>query len=231
MRPDTPVISRGTLHDELVEHLRDLIVRGTLAPGSKVQEQILCDQYGVSRTPLREALRSLAAEGLVVLTPRRGAAIAEVTRRDLEEAFPIVGALEALAGELACQNVTDVEIDRARLLQRQLVEAHDREDLAKYSAANAEIHQLILSAAGNPTLTQLLKSLDGRVRRARYMVNISGVRWAAAVAEHQVILEALEARDGKKLGEILKVHIANKLTALGRQLEGAEVAQDLKIVE
>lgn len=231
MQPDTPLMSRRPLHDELVEHLRNLIVRGTLVPGSKVQEQVLCDQFDVSRTPLREALRSLAAEGLVVLTPRRGAAIAEVTRRDLEEAFPIVGALEALAGELACQNITDSEIDRARLLQQQLVEAHECEDLAKYSAANAKIHQLILAAASNPTLTQLLKSLDGRVRRARYMVNISGVRWAAAVAEHQMILEALEARDGNKLGEILKLHIGNKLAALSRQLEGAETAQELKIAE
>ncbi|MBY8974839.1 GntR family transcriptional regulator [Rhodobacteraceae bacterium NNCM2] len=233
MQIDPRAISRRPIHDELVEHLRDLIVRGTLAPGTKVQEQALCDQFDVSRTPLREALRSLAAEGLVVLTPRRGASIAEVTRRDLEEAFPIVGALEALAGELACQNITDAEIERAGVLQRRLVDAHDREDLAQYSAANAEIHQLILAAANNPTLAQMLKGLDGRVRRARYMVNISGVRWAAAVAEHELILEALQARDGKRLGEILKEHIANKLASLSRQLDQAAISDGspLKIVE
>ncbi|MEL6478738.1 MAG: GntR family transcriptional regulator [Pseudomonadota bacterium] len=219
MQLEPIAVARRPLHDDLVEHLRDLIVSGTLAPGSKVQEQALCDQFQVSRTPLREALRSLAAEGLVVLTPRRGAAIAEITRKDLEEAFPILGALEALAGELACKNLTDAEIATARQLQAELVEAHQIGDLAGYSAANAAIHTLILDAAANPLLTQMLKSLDGRVRRARYMVNLSGVRWSAAVAEHARIFEAMESRNGDVLGEILKDHIANKLNALICQLE------------
>ncbi|MEM7507862.1 MAG: GntR family transcriptional regulator [Pseudomonadota bacterium] len=220
MQLEPLTLPRRPLHDDLVEHLRDLIVRGTLAPGSKVQEQALSDQFQVSRTPLREALRSLAAEGLVVLTPRRGATIAEITRRDLEEAFPILGALEALAGELACGNLTDDDIARARTLQAKLVQAHEAGDLANYSAANAALHKLILQAAANPLLSKMLKSLDGRVRRARYMVNISGARWAAAVAEHEVILSALEARDGRKLGQILKDHIANKLNALIGQIDG-----------
>lgn len=219
MMDGADTIPRGTLHDELVDRLRDLIVAGELAPGSKVNEQALCDRFAVSRTPLREAIRSLAAEGLVVLTPRRGAAIAEVTRQDLEEAFPIVGALEALAGELACQNISDAEVARARRLQELLEAQHRHGDLQGYSATNAEIHRLILSAAENPTLTRMLKSLDGRVRRARYLVNISGARWAAAVAEHHEILEALEARDGAALGRVLKRHIANKLRSLCEQLE------------
>lgn len=211
-------IERGTLHDQLVDRLRVLIIEGKLEPGSKVNEQSLCERFAVSRTPLREALRSLASEGLVVLTPRRGASIAEVTRQDLEEAFPIVGALEALAGELACQNITETELARARRLQEQLVAQHRHGDLQGYSATNAEIHRLILKAAGNPTLARMLKSLDGRVRRARYLVNMSGARWAAAVAEHGEILEALEARDGARLGAILKRHIANKLASLCERL-------------
>lgn len=218
MQLDVQAFSRRPLHDDLVEHLRDLIVRGELAPGSKVQEQALCERFQVSRTPIREALRSLATEGLVVLTPRRGATIAEVTRQDLEEAFPIVGALEALAGELACRKITDREIDRARALQAQLVAAHEAGDLASYSAANAATHRLILDVADNPLLAQMLKSLDGRVRRARYLVNLSGARWAAAVAEHALILEALEQRDGTKLGQILRVHLGNKLASLLSQL-------------
>ncbi|MEM8790086.1 MAG: GntR family transcriptional regulator [Pseudomonadota bacterium] len=222
MEHEPIAITRRPLHDDLVERLRDLIVRGTLPPGAKVQEQALCEQFDVSRTPLREALRSLAAEGLVVLTPRRGATIARITRQDLEEAFPILGALEALAGELACANLTDAQIAEARRLQTRLVAQHEKNDLTGYSATNAAIHQLIITAADNPTLSHLLKTFDGRVRRARYMVNISGVRWAAAVAEHVLILEAIEARDGKRLGEILKLHIANKLAALLEQMEEAE---------
>ncbi|MEL6283629.1 MAG: GntR family transcriptional regulator [Pseudomonadota bacterium] len=219
MMDGTDHIGRGTLHDELVDRLRDMIVEGDLAPGSKVNEQSLCERFAVSRTPLREALRSLAGEGLVVLRPRRGAAIAEVTRQDLEEAFPILGALEALAGELACQKITDAEIDRARALQARLVAHHRAEDLHGYSATNAEIHRLIMSVANNPTLARMLKSLDGRVRRARYLVNMSGARWAAAVAEHEEILAALEDRDSARLGAVLKLHIANKLASLCEQLE------------
>lgn len=212
-------IERGTLHDALVDRLRDLIVRGELAPGSKVNEQALCDLFDVSRTPLREALRSLAAEGLVVLTPRRGASIAKVTRQDLEEAFPILGALEALAGELACQKISEQEIARARRLQEDMQAQHRHGDLEGYSATNAEIHRLILGAADNPTLARMLKSLDARVRRARYLVNLSGARWAAAVAEHEEILAALTARDGARLGAVLKRHIANKLASLQAQLD------------
>lgn len=220
MRDGSDPIHRGTLHDELVDRLRDLIVEGALEPGAKVNEQALCDRFGVSRTPLREAVRSLATEGLVVLTPRRGASIAEITRQDIEEAFPIVGALEALAGELACQNITDAALARARQLQGTLEAQHGRGDLQGYSATNAEIHRLILSAAANPTLSRMLDSLDGRVRRARTLANMSDARWTAAVAEHREILAALEARDGAALGQALKRHIANKLTALCERLDG-----------
>lgn len=212
-------IARGTLHDLLADRLRDLIVKGDLEPGAKVSEQALCERFSVSRTPLREALRSLAAEGLVVLTPRRGASIAEVTRKDLDEAFPILGALEALAGELACRNISDAEIARIRRLQEVLTAQHRHGDLQGYSATNAEIHQRILAAASNPTLARMLKSLDGRVRRARYMANLSGARWAAAVAEHEEILSALAARDGARLGAVLKRHIANKLASLRDQFD------------
>lgn len=212
-------IERPTLHDALVDRLRVMIIEAALAPGSKVNEQALCERFSVSRTPLREALRSLAVEGLVVITPRRGATIAPVTRADLEEAFPVVGALEALAGELACANVSDADIARAKELQAQLVSEHQAGDLHGYSTTNAAIHRLIVDAAANPTLKRLLRTVDGRVRRARYLANMSEIRWAAAVAEHEEILSALVARDGARLGAILRRHIANKLAALCEQLD------------
>ena len=218
-------IARGSLPAELVDRLRKLIIEGVLEPGSKVNEQSLCERFGVSRTPLREALRALAMEGLVILTPRRGATIAEFTVEDLEQAFPIVGALEALAGELACEKISDADIARARRLQSELEESHRQGDRARYAKANAETHRLILDAAGNPTLARMVQSLDGRVRRARYLVNMSDARWAAAVAEHKQILAALEARDGKRLGQELKQHIGNKLASLQEQLREREEDQ------
>lgn len=211
-------IAVGGLPAELVDRLRKLIVQGDLAPGSKVNEQALSERFGVSRTPLREALRALASEGLVILTPRRGASIAPFLIEDVEQAFPVLGALEALAGELACEQISDREIEKARALQADLEASHASGDLARYGRANAETHLLILTAAQNPTLAAMVKSLDGRARRARYLVNMSPERWAAAVEEHKDIFAALERRDGPLLGRLLKSHIANKLISIRAQL-------------
>ena len=211
-------IQRRPLHNELADRLRHMIVEGELAPGEKLAEKELCDQFGVSRTPLREAMRVLATEGLVQLTPNRGCAVAKLTLADLDEAFPIMGALEALSGELACQHITDAELARIRELHDRMVAKYQAGALRDYFKLNEQIHQMILDAARNPTLAQMQLSLSGRVRRARYMANMSPARWSAAVAEHERILEALSARDGKRLAVILKEHLANKLETVKEAL-------------
>jgi DNA-binding GntR family transcriptional regulator len=222
---DAEPIRRRTLHDEMTDRLRLLIVEGELAPGAKVPERALCERFGVSRTPLREALKVLANEGLVDLLPNRGAQVSRLTLAALEEAFPVMGALEALAGELAAANITDAEIAAIRQ-HHQMMLAHYRGGNRKaYFAANQAIHEAILEAARNPTLIALYRGLAGRVRRARYMANMSPRRWAQAVEEHEEILEALGARDGRRLGKILKKHLANKFETVKDALaaQGAEV--------
>jgi DNA-binding GntR family transcriptional regulator len=211
-------IQRRSLHNELADRLRHMIVEGELAPGEKLAEKELCLQFGVSRTPLREAMRVLATEGLVLLTPNRGCAVAKLTLADLDEAFPIMGALEALSGELACLHITDAELARIRDLHERMVRKYEAGALSDYFKLNEQIHQLILSAARNPTLSQMQLSLSGRVRRARYMANMSPARWTRAVAEHEKILEALSARDGKRLAVLLKEHLANKLQTVKEAL-------------
>ena len=189
--------------------MRALIVDGVLSPGEKVPEKTLCDQFDVSRTPLREALKVLASEGLVTLTPNRGATVSELTLADLEDAFPVMGALEALAGEMACARITDDEIAAIRELHGRMVRHYEARAMTAYFKLNQEIHEAILAAAGNATLNSFYRSLAGRVRRARYIANISAERWARAVEEHDQILAALEARDGPALSRILKAHLAN----------------------
>jgi len=115
-------IPRRSLHDELVERLRDLIGTSALASGEKIQEMVLCKQFGVSRTPLREALKVLASEGIVTLQPHRGATVAALSVPELEEVFPVMGALESLAGEIACSRITDKEIAEISALHRKMVE-------------------------------------------------------------------------------------------------------------
>lgn len=222
-------IPRRTLHDELLARLRAMIIDGDLAPGAKVPEKELCERFAVSRTPLREALKVLASEGLVTLTPNRGATISDLTLDDLEETFPVIGVLEALAGEMACVNITDAELVRIRTLHDRMIGHYERGRLAAYFSLNQEIHEMILEAARNLTLAALYRSLAGRIRQARYVANMSPERWGQAVEEHERIIAALEARDGAALGRILKDHLANKFETVkealaARQNETAEQA-------
>lgn len=221
---DGEPIRRRTLHDELTDRLRLLIVEGELVPGAKVPERALCERFGVSRTPLREALKVLASEGLVDLLHNRGAQVSRLTLEALEEAFPVMGALEALAGELAAARITEAELDRIRQLHAAMVGHHRAGNLKDYFAANQAIHEAILDAARNPTLLALTRGLAGRVRRARYMANMSPRRWAQAVEEHEEILYALGARDGRRLARLLRRHLANKFETVKEALaaQGAE---------
>lgn len=220
-------LRRKTLHEELTQGLRDLIIKGDLQPGMKVPEKDLCEAYDVSRTPMREALKVLASEGLVVLEPNRGARVSPITREDLEELFPVMGALEALAGELACQNITPAELAAIRRHHDDMVAHFRKGDLGSYYGANQKIHEAILNAARNPTLATHYRSLAARVQRARYVANTTPDRWAQAVEEHEQIITHLAARDGASLAETLRRHLENKLRSLSRSLAGqGGVAED-----
>lgn len=202
-------IARRHLHDELLERLRDSIVTGELPPDSKIPEKELCERFGVSRTPLREALKVLAYEGLVVLHHNRGSTVSPLTLHDLEEAFPIYGRLEALAGELASSRLTDAEIAEIRSLHEDMVEQFRQRARKQHFELNEAIHERIQAGARNVTLTNLLRSLSNRIRRARIHANIAEERWAEAVREHEAIIAALEARQGTHLGQLLAVHMQN----------------------
>ncbi|MEP1197956.1 GntR family transcriptional regulator [Tateyamaria sp.] len=203
-------IVRKSLHHELVDRLQTLILNSELKPGTKVPEKQLCDQFGVSRTPLREALKVLATYGLVRLEPNRGAWVTQVTEAEVEEVFPVLGALEALSGELACARITDEEIEEVRALHAQMVQSYENRDLDAYFIVNQQIHRAILMAARNGTLTTSCEALSLRMQRARYLANMSESRWSDAVQEHEKILHHLAARDGAKLAETLLHHMDAK---------------------
>ena len=207
-------ILRPLLHDELGVRIRTMIVEGEIAPGSRINERAICERFGVSRTPVREALKVLARDGYVRLTPNRGATAAALTLADLEEAFSVMAALEALAGELAAQHATEAQIDEVLAMHRQMRLQYDTGDRPAYFALNERIHLAIAAAAGNAILEQMQRSLDGRVRRGRYQANVSQRRWDQAMREHDEIAAALIARDAARLGAILRLHLENKLASL-----------------
>jgi DNA-binding GntR family transcriptional regulator len=210
---DLPIL-RETLHEKVVAKLRDLIVEGELAAGSRIAERELCERLGVSRTPLREALKVLASEGLVELLPNRGARVVEPTEADVENMFQVMGALEALSGALACRHITEAELAEISALHYQMLAHYARRQLPDYFRLNQAIHEAIMEAARNPVLKATYLGLATRIRRARYVANMSEERWAAAVAEHEALLKALVARDGEAAARILKAHLDNKSEAV-----------------
>lgn len=215
-----PVLNR-TLPEGVADKLRALIISGDLAPGEKIDEKRLCQRLGVSRTPFREAMRLLEAEGLVRITPRRGTRVAPITLSDLAEAFPILGALEALAGELACRRITEEEIAALRRMQAEMVACRAAGDRDGYFRLNELIHRAIRDIAGNERLIETLEGFSTHMRRARYMANLYFDRWDEAIDEHEEILRALEARDGARIGRLMKRHLANKHAALAAALRAA----------
>ena len=217
----TSLAERRLLHEAVISQLRDLIVQGELPPGSKLNERVLADRLGTSRTPLREAIKYLASEGLVELLPNRGAVVAALDLGRLKEVFVVLGALEALAGDLACRHATEADIAAVKALYYHMLAYHAAGDLANYFRCNQEIHIKLLECSGNATLAQVYRGLNAHVKRARYMANLSRERWDKAVREHEEMLDALIRRDSARLQSLLRDHLANKLVLVTEALGNA----------
>ncbi|EKS28791.1 GntR family transcriptional regulator [Afipia felis] len=204
-----------SLHDETLSRLRDHIVEGNIPDGGRILERELCELLGISRTPLREALKVLASEGIVELLPNRGARVRALSERDLHELFDLMGGLEALSGRLACENITDAEIAEIEQLHHEMYGFYLRKDMHNYFRANQAIHQKILEASRNQMLQSTYATLAGRIRRVRYSANFAREkeRWGEAMREHELMLDALRRRAGSELSEILFHHLRNKRSA------------------
>lgn len=205
----------ASLHEGLLVALRDFLVEGNLADGARVPERALCERFNISRTPLREALKVLAAEGLIELLPNRGARVRELSPEDVRELFDVMGGLEALAGRLACERISEEEFAEIEQVHHEMYRFYLRRDMHGYFHCNQAIHQLIVAAAGNATLATTYAGLAGRIRRVRYSANLAKDRdrWGEAMREHEAILDALRRRAGPELSDILFQHLRNKRKA------------------
>jgi DNA-binding GntR family transcriptional regulator len=206
-RPDIVPIHRPSLHDEVVGRVRDMIVEGRLVAGTRVHEGRLCEQLGVSRTPLREALKVLATEGLVELLPNRGAVVREVTPQDMRDMLRVLGRLEALAGELACAQASDEAIAEVKDMHERMLQHFAARNIMEYFKLNQAIHSAIVRMAGNATLQAMHETLQARVKRIRFVPHDFNTDPAQAVREHECMMDALLARDGARLGQLLKEHL------------------------
>ena len=217
LKPDP--IGRTALAVEITNRLRQMILEGQLQPGEKINEKALTEQFGVSRTPLREALKVLAAEGLLDLIPHRGAVITRQSEAELAEVFRVLAALEGLAGELAAEQAEEVTLREIKRMTCDLRRSFEQADRPTYFRINQAIHKAVLAAAGNETLLRSHELLAFRVQRARYQANLTPERWRAAVEEHETIAEALCNRDAERSGKLMKDHLLRKFDSIRRKAQ------------
>ena len=203
-------IPRQVLHQQVGSRLRQLIVEGRIAPGAKLNERALCEQLQISRTPLREAIKMLAAEGLVALLPNRGAVAAQLSAQDVEHTFEVIAGLEGQSGELAAQRITEPELAEIRALHFEMRAAHARSDLPTYYRLNALIHNHINAAARNPVLTHTYLTVNARLQALRFRSNFDTAKWKRALKEHDKMLALLTARDAAGLRAMLVTHLEHK---------------------
>ncbi len=200
-------VQRRSLHDELVERIRDMIIEGQLPPGARIHEGQLCAAFGVSRTPLREALKYVASEGLIDLVQGRGAVVRTLSRRDVRGMLDVLSALEVLAARLACRHATANAIARIRGLHDAMMRFYAERNRLEYYKLNQAIHSGIATLSGNDCLSQTHETIQLRLKRIRFIGNEGQSKWDGAVAEHQDMIEALEARDEERLSAVVELHL------------------------
>jgi DNA-binding GntR family transcriptional regulator len=201
-------IARIPLHEEVTNRIRDMIVESKLVPGERIQELELAQQLGVSRTPIREALKVLTSEGLVELLPLRGAIVKVFTDKDAHDMLDVIALLEAFAGERACK-AEQSRIDAILDMHERMQQLYEQRQRLEYFVLNQQIHEALIALADNETLSMTHAILSKRMRSLRYSGNSGAENWAAALAEHTRMMEALARRDGPALASAMREHIQN----------------------
>jgi DNA-binding GntR family transcriptional regulator len=213
---------KGRLHTEAAESIRRRILSGDLPPGARLREVQVCEELSMSRTPVREAFRTLAAEGLVDLLPNRSVVVSTLHETDVADLFVVFADLEALAAKLACQRITDAEIREIGQLLSEMVDRHAAGERGPYLQLNQTIHQRTVEIAGNPILLSLWQTLVPKIERARALPNLDPKRWSDALHEHSKMFTVLAARDGEKLAELTRAHFMTALAHFERSISRRE---------
>lgn len=213
----------NSLHDEVAATLREQIFAGLLVPGTFLDEAALCQQLEISRTPLREALKVLTAEGLLRHEPRRGCFVNEVTERDLDEIFPVIALLEGRCAYEAARNASDAELRELDALHDKLARHARARRINDYYATNHVIHEAIITLANNRWLAQVIGDLRKILKLARLQQLHAPGRLEQSLSEHLAVFAALKARDSEGAEAAMRTHLTRQREAL------REVAQQRKL--
>ena len=216
----------NSLHEEVAQQLRDQIFAGTLFQGSFIDEAALCEQLKISRTPLREALKVLTAEGLVRHEPRRGSFVNEVTEKDLDDIFPIIALLEGRCAFEAALNISDSDISALDGLHERLQQHAKFKRINDYYATNLTIHEAIITLANNRWLALVISDLRNILKLARLQQLHAPGRLEQSLHEHLAIYAALRARDCAGADAAMRTHLTRQREAL-KQLANQEKSRQL----
>jgi DNA-binding GntR family transcriptional regulator len=215
---------KGDLHINTVQILRNLIIAGAIEPGEKLNERELCERLKVSRTPVREAIKTLAQEGLLDVSPNRSPVVTRLDADETAALIDVVASIEALAGELAAARMTEAQTAELGILHYTMLKHRANGVMPDYFKANKAFHRLILECAGNPVLLWVWDLLALRVDRARYASNLWPERWDKAMAEHGAILQRLARRDSEGAAQAMKAHVQNGLSVVVASLKASSQA-------
>lgn len=207
------------LRDVVFKTLRQAILRGELKPGERLMEIHLANRLGVSRTPIREAIRKLELEGLVVMVPRRGAQVACITEKSLKDVLEVRRALDALSIELACDRITGDEKIELKNARDSFIAATKTKDATVIATADVKFHDIIIAAAGNDKLSGLINNLAEQMYRYRFEYIKDETQHDKIIAEHNEIYESIIAHDKQKAAQAVKTHIDSQELSIIRTLK------------
>lgn len=206
------------LRDVVFNTLRRAILNGQLKPGERLMEVHLANRLGVSRTPIREAIRKLELEGLVIMIPRRGAEVARITEKSLKDVLEVRRALDALSVELACQRISREDLDRLADACGKFERAVREADASVIARADVALHDIIVEATGNQRLQQLVNNLSEQMYRFRFVYIKEENQHDNLVAEHREIYESILSRDRERAAAAARLHIDNQEKSIIRQI-------------
>lgn len=200
-------VRRAQLHENVAEQLRSLILDGVLKDGERIIETALCAQLNVSRTPLREAIKTLIHEGLIEHQPNRGARVTKTTAKEMRQLFEVISSLEMLAAETVASTIKPTELKRLMALHERMRKHHEAGERSEYFTLNHQIHLRIVELSGNPVLIETHGGLMIRARHLRFQALAGDQRWGEAMAEHEQIMRAFEAGDPMLAGQLMRQHV------------------------
>lgn len=211
-----------TLRERIVDTIREAIINGILSPGTKISEPELAERFGISRTPIREALRQLESEGFITVIPRKGAVVSTFSSKDVEDFYELKSILEAFAARKAVEKVTEKDISQMENLNRQLEKMTKKGDLKRAFEIHNDFHHVFLEACGNDKLFHIAKGLEKQFQRFRLSLSVMG-KIEGSIKQHWEIIDAFKRKDRGLVEKLVRENALYGMRVLLKEFEQDEM--------